>query len=153
MMAKALFFPYRVVKHVRLRRGLYCECSPTLLTDMETVLRMHPVGKVMAEAMTVGGDAGVYSQSWVLWLLMHVQKCYADDGIYSTCTGCSLCLEVRSRLVRWFSDYVHNSAGVVGPTISTTVSTSKAKWKRTKFCPGGCKSKLHATVINTIQYF
>jgi len=78
---------------------------------------MYPVGQVTAEAVEMGGT-GVYSRGQVLWLVMHVQKCYAEDTVYSnSCTSCFSCFELRSRLVGLFSgplDYVNSSAGVVG---------------------------------------
>lgn len=104
----------------------------------------YPAGKVAAEAVEMGDIAGAYSQGWVLWLLMCVQKCYAEDAKYSTtCTSCFPCFEhtLKSGLGRLFSgalDCVHNS--VVGARISTAVGTSKAEWKRYKFCPESCKS-------------
>lgn len=103
----------------------------------------------------MGGIARFILRDGCLWLLMWLQKCYAEGAIYIPLLlqVFFLLLELGSRLVRLFSsslDYVHNSAGVVGAIISTTVSASKTQWKRNKVRPRGCKSI--NTTVNTVRY-
>lgn len=59
----------------------------------------------------------------------HTEMLYLARSVFTACTSCFSCFELRSSLMKLFSGYLdhfRSSAGV-GAIISTTVSTSKVK--------------------------